>query len=165
MATSASPNDAFPRVLLTAVVQAIPTAFKPLCGDGEVASRLGVPEPADVWIAAGIPFKGSPPWDLTLLLPAATAPALAQAFVGFEIPLDSPDMNDAVGELVNVLAGHVIERLDAAGHKTAMTLPVVERGDQFVLHPPGFASEIFLNCQSPPGPFWLRLAIKSESAA
>jgi hypothetical protein len=159
MATPTPSNDAFPRVLLTAVVQAIPTAFKPMCGDVPVASSLGTPEAKDIWIAAGIPFKGSPPWDLTLLLPEQTAPALTQAFVGFEIPPDSPDMNDAVGELVNVLAGHVIERLEAVGHKTAMTLPGVTRGDQIVLHLAGCTSEIFLNCQTPPGHFWVRLAI------
>jgi CheY-specific phosphatase CheX len=157
-------NGLTPRELLTSVIEAIPTAFKPMCGEEPLASSLGAPEHSSVWITAGIPFKGEPPWDLTLLLPEKTATGLTQAFVGFETPSDSPDMNDAVGELVNVLAGHVIERLESIGRKTAMTLPQVARGQDIDLHPAGFASQIFLNCPSPQGQFWIRISVKPDSS-
>jgi hypothetical protein len=165
MTPSSPPSDPFPRALLLAVTQAIPSALEPVCGGTPARSGVAAPDAADVQIAAGIPFTGSPPWDLSLLFPGATAGALALAFAGFEIPLDSPDMNDAVGELVNVLAGHVIERLEAAGHKSKMTLPAVTRADAIVLHPPGVANEIFLVYDIPQGRFWVRLTVPSGLGA
>lgn len=151
--------DPFPRALLPAVLEAVPSAFAPVCGAEPVGSGVAAPAEADVALAAAIPFTGDPPWELTLLFPGATALALAAAFAGFEIPVDSADMNDAVGELVNVLAGHVVERLEAAGWKSRMTLPAVTRGDKVTLYPPDVANQIFLVYQAPQGRFWIRLTV------
>lgn len=158
-------RDPFPRILLTAVIEAVTTSFEPFCGENPVSTGLVKPTAEDFWITTSIPFKGSPPWVLSLLFPLDTALAFTQAFAGMEIPADSPDMNDAVGELVNVLAGHVIERLDVAGRTTKMTLPSVARAEAFNLEPPEFERQLFLSYKCPHGRFWLRVGIAPDPTA
>jgi len=78
-------------------------------------------------VIAIISLVGQVEWSLFIGLPKATAIGLAAKFAGFEIPYDSPDMGDAVGELANLLAGDVKARLDARGVKADISLPTVLR--------------------------------------
>jgi chemotaxis protein CheX len=80
----------------------------------------------DVLIAV-ISLVGSVEWSIFLGLPRLTACALAAKFAGFEIPFESGDMGDAVGELANILAGDIKNRLDAKGVKANISLPTVIR--------------------------------------
>jgi CheY-specific phosphatase CheX len=80
-----------------------------------------------------ISFVGDLPWTFSLLLPHATASAIIRAFAGFDIPSDSPDMADVVGELANVIAGDVVARLDRKGIRAQMSLPSVLRGHDIEL--------------------------------
>jgi len=79
-------------------------------------------------VLAVISLVGSVEWSICLGLPKDTACALTEKFAGFEIPFDSDDMGDAVGELVNVLAGEVKLKLDKRGVKAELSLPSVIRG-------------------------------------
>jgi CheY-specific phosphatase CheX len=79
-------------------------------------------------IAGIISFFGEANACLAMLLSKETATNLVQRMVGFEIAFDSPDMNDGVGELVNVIAGEIVAQIDALGYQTAMSLPMVIRG-------------------------------------
>ena len=78
-------------------------------------------------IIAVISIVGDVDWSVFLGLPRATAVALATKFAGFEIPFDSDDMGDAVGELTNILAGDVKRRLSLNGVDAAISLPSVVR--------------------------------------
>jgi len=80
-------------------------------------------------IIAIISLVGDVEWSIFLGLPRETAPALAAKFAGFEIPFDSADMGDAVGELANILAGDVKKRLSAKGVKVNISLPSVIRAE------------------------------------
>lgn len=78
-------------------------------------------------IIGSISLVGDVEWALLLCLSETTAPALAERFTGFEIPFDSPDMGDAIGELANLLAGEIKVELDRVGVKANISLPQVFR--------------------------------------
>ena len=102
----------------------------------EAASGLKLtPSPAeedlggDGAVIGVIAVVGDVDWSIFLGLPRDTAVALAAKFAGFEIPFESEDMGDAVGELTNILAGDVKRRLDAKGLKANISLPSVIRAE------------------------------------
>lgn len=111
-----------------------------------------------------IGFTGDPPWSLTMLFSAEDAARLATQFAGFDLPIDSPDLGDAVGELLNVLAGEVVAQLDSRQVPARMSLPTVTRGKTVeVASRPGLLVSQW-QCRLPQGRFGVRL-IARESAA
>jgi CheY-specific phosphatase CheX len=76
-----------------------------------------------------ISIMGDVDWSVFLGLPRDTAEILTEKFAGFEIPFDSEDMGDAVGELTNILAGNVKSRLAEKGVRTNISLPNVLRAE------------------------------------
>lgn len=86
-----------------------------LCKDGIIISVISV--------------MGDVEWSIFLGLPRNTAIAIAQGFAGFEIPFESEDMGDAIGEVGNILAGSVKSILDKRGIHVEISLPSVFRAD------------------------------------
>ncbi len=76
-----------------------------------------------------ISIVGDVEWSLFVGLPKSTAVSLAEAFAGFRIPFDSPDMGDAVGEVANILAGDVKRRLENRSVSASISLPNVIRAE------------------------------------
>jgi len=90
------------------------------CDDNE---ELG----SDGAVIGVISIVGGVEWSIFLGLPKASAVTLAAKFAGFEIPFDSEDMGDALGELTNILAGEVKRRLEAKSIAATIALPSVIR--------------------------------------
>jgi hypothetical protein len=147
--------------VLAAVGQAVPIAFGPICGSPPSELGFSAPDESDVWIIGAIPFASASPWALALLCSRDTAVALARAVTGSDIAPESAAMGEAMGELVNLLAGHVAGLLVAMGQPAQMTLPMVARGQKVRLYPPGVARLLLLGYQCPQGRFWVRLAFVS----
>jgi len=76
-----------------------------------------------------ISIMGDVEWSIFLGLLKATAITLAAKFADFEIPFDSDDMGDAVGELTNILAGEVKRKLAAKSVSVTILLPTVIRAE------------------------------------
>lgn len=105
-----------------------------------------------------ISLVGDVDWSLVLSIPRATASELAGRFAGFEIPFDSPDMGDAVGEMANLLAGEVKVQLDGIGLAAEISLPQVFRGEIIeVLQLPHLPSRL-LSFECSCGPLWVAVA-------
>jgi CheY-specific phosphatase CheX len=76
-----------------------------------------------------ISLVGDAEMSVFIGLPRGTAPALVAKFAGFEVPFESPDMGDAVGEVANMLAGGVKNILDGKSIKVNISLPTVMRAE------------------------------------
>jgi chemotaxis protein CheX len=152
--TEAAP---FPAVLADAVKQAMDSTFSAILGGAPALLPAGETLPTSSGLVGIISFVGDVSWSVSLLLPEAVAPVLAQQFAGFEIPLDSPDMADVVGELANVLAGDIVARCDARRVKAQMSLPMVARGHDLNVLTPGGLPSLRLEYRSTVGPFALKL--------
>lgn len=152
-----------PDELVECVRQSVVTNFEMMLG-GELSSResTGDDVPCD-GITGIISLVGDVSWSLMLCLPRESAAALAVGFAGFEIPFDSADMGDVVGEMANVLAGDISARLDALGVKAELSLPMVLRGKEIdLLLPEGTPNARFI-FDSPCGQFSAKIAAGEPS--
>jgi len=111
------------------VFEAAQVVLASTCGVHLETHELNESFAEDGVIMAVISLVGDVGWSLLLCLPRPTATGLAAKFAGFEIPFDSTDMGDAVGELTNILAGEVKARLDRLGVRADISLPSVMRGE------------------------------------
>jgi chemotaxis protein CheX len=153
---TSDPSETFPAVLGDAVRDAAADFFNSSCGL-KYQDQLEGAEEASAGLMSTISFHGNPSWTFSLVLPDRTALAMAKAFAGFDIPADSPDMGDVIGEVVNVIAGGICARLDAKGLKAQMSLPTVVRGDNVsVLIPSGSVTKR-VGFAGPNGVCWFRL--------
>ncbi len=100
--------------------------------------------------------------SLMLGFPRDSATAMAMQFAGFEIPFDSSDMGDVIGELANVLAGDAVARLQNIGMNVEMSLPTVVRGSNVELLMPGDLPSSRIQFELPDCQFWLKI-VSSKS--
>lgn len=120
-----------PSVLLEQTEKSIIESFEKICGSITVEENGFGENEHFPKIVGIISFVGDLTWSLTMVLPSNSAEVLAHKFAGFEIPFDSIDMGDVVGELANVVAGVLCGNLESAGLKSQMSLPTVARGSDF----------------------------------
>lgn len=113
-------------------------------------------------VASVISFFGTQPWALTLIVPEATAVSMALKFAGFDVPFDSADMGDVIGELTNVLAGEVVAQLARRGIEAQMSLPTVARGNDVEMLRGKSASTRQLGYGSSQGRFWFEVCTASN---
>lgn len=165
MAESVLPaKSTFPEAIEYAVRTAAIEFFGSYCGL-ELTEVKGDPNDhanACAGIMGVISFFGDPVWSFAVVLPEATAVAVAKKFAGFDIPFQSSDMGDLVGEMANVIAGEICSRLDSRGVKAQMSLPTVARGHDVELLPPSDACTQRMMFASPTGRFWFKL-VKAKS--
>ncbi|WP_309715294.1 chemotaxis protein CheX [Armatimonas sp.] len=79
-------------------------------------------------ICGTISFVGDRNFSAMICCSRESAAELSMAMAGFEIDYDSADMGDAIGEVVNIVAGDIVARMETVGFEVAMSLPTVFRG-------------------------------------
>jgi chemotaxis protein CheX len=151
-------DEALLRCISEAVIVAVERTYAAICGEKPIAQTSAPPLADYPCVAAIISFFGDVPWSLSWVLPRDTAVALSLKFAGFDIPFDSSDMGDVVGELVNVLAGDVVAELEKRRMKAQMSLPTVARGSHLTLLPEKSGAVGQLNFRATQGACWFRLA-------
>ncbi len=100
--------------------------------------------------------------SLMLALPRETAVALSEVFIGMELPFESEDMADLVGEISNILAGDVAANIEKIGFRGQSSLPTATRGSDLTLFMPNKPPTKKMKFSGSNGEFWLNMAL-SES--
>ena len=155
----------FPQVISTAVRDATVSFFANACNAQPVEQPQDhKPDKPTAGIMGLISFFGDQVWSFAIALPEPTAVAVSKSFAGFDIPFDSPDMGDLIGEVANVIAGDIVAKLDMKGVKAQMSLPTIARGHDVELLPPQNASTVKMAFVSPSGSFWFRLVKAPDSS-
>lgn len=149
------PSDV-PSVLVESVQESVLNSFTnyfgPLCPCGEdKVNGAGI-----TGIFGIISFVGTFPWTLILALPQPTAAMMVEKFAGFAIPFDSEDMIDAVGELINIMAGVASGEAETRGVLSRMSLPSVARGN-LQMRLPSNAPCHRLHYETAQGPFCVKI--------
>lgn len=144
-----------PDRLMHAVEQATCETFTKISGQEVVCELSDYQETEGIF--ASIAFTGERVWTLMLGVPRDTATALGPIFAGFDVPFESEDMGDLIGELVNVLAGAVIAELAKEKFHAQMAFPTVARGHESELFLPQNSAELRLCFSSSAGKFWVRI--------
>jgi CheY-specific phosphatase CheX len=159
--TVVKPARCLPQPLVEAVQRATAATFESICGEAPAAAGRSQAAQQRAAVIGLISFVGDHLWSVMLGIPRETAAPLAEAFAGIEFDFDSAEMGDIVGELTNVLAGHIIAQLDETGIRAEMSLPTVVRGSDIDVLPPGEAPSLDLRFTSAHGPFWVGLVLAS----
>lgn len=142
--------------------QSIYTTFSTVCGNG--LKYLGLSSEAEVNKTEGIigiiSIVGDVSWALMLGFPRRTASTLAPVFAGFDIPYESEDMGDIVGELANIAAGDLVARLEVVGIRSGLSLPTVARASDLELLLPDRTPSIQMDFSAREREFWLKVAVR-----
>lgn len=128
MATIEFKGEHMPEQLANCCKDSVVGIFNSIFGAEPILHENGESEKVGDGVVGIISFMGDVTWLLMLVLPRTSAQSIAYKFTNFEVPYDSPDMGDVVGELSNVLAGDIVARLSSQGIKVAMSLPTIMRG-------------------------------------
>jgi CheY-specific phosphatase CheX len=136
---------------------AVENTLAMFCGEGPAFINDEILADHGDMILGVISLIGEQSWSFMLGLPAETASHISERFAGFEIPFDSDDMGDVIGELVNVTAGSIIAQWEASGVKTEMSLPMVMRGSDIKLPLLDGLQRLRLNYEIEGKPFFLVL--------
>lgn len=100
--------------------------------------------------------------SLMIVIPKETAIKLSEIFIGAEIPFESNDMGDLVGEISNILAGDVAANIETVGFRGQSSLPTATRGSDLTLFMPSKPPTEKMKFTGPSGDFWVNMAL-SES--
>ncbi|MBW1778156.1 MAG: chemotaxis protein CheX [Deltaproteobacteria bacterium] len=84
-------------------------------------------------LSAMVGFAGFKQGNLTIHLPEKVAVGLTQDFLGVEINEVNEEVEDAMGELANMLAGSLKPFISENGEKVELSLPSVVHGDEYTL--------------------------------
>jgi len=107
------------------VIEGAIETLSSICGTPVQASEsVGASLPC---IVAVVSLVGDMPCSVALGLPHDSAVAVAAKLAGFEIPFESSDMGDAIGEVANMIAGTVKAKLEQRGVSSSISLPSVMR--------------------------------------
>ncbi len=150
-------ENVFPPVVSTAVEEAATDFFQASCGLRHIPTAQVDESGPCAGIMSTISFLGDLQWAFALAFPDDAAVAIAKAFAGFDIPFDSPDMADVLGEIANVIAGDISARLAKQGIKAQMSLPTVVRGGNVSLLVPHSVSTTRVTFSGPGGTCWFNL--------
>lgn len=96
---------------------------------------------------------------LMVAIPKDTAVSLSEVFCGMELPFESDDMGDLVGEISNILAGEVAANAEQVGFVGQSSLPTVTRGSDLKLFLPNKPPTSQLQFRGSGGEFWVNLAL------
>jgi len=100
--------------------------------------------------------------SLMLAIPRDTAISLSEVFIGMELPFESDDMGDLIGEIANILAGEVAANVEKVGFRGQSSLPTATRGSDLTLFMPNKPPTEKMKFSGSNGEFWLTVVL-SES--
>jgi chemotaxis protein CheX len=115
-------------------------------------------------IVGVISLVGDVEWSLFFGLPSDTAVAACYQFAGFDIPFESADMGDAIGELTNMLAGQIKMNLDQKGLAADISLPSVIRSEDLTSLVQGQELAYSGHFSSDLGKFWTGISVMNPAA-
>ena len=140
--------------------ECVPQAMQEMLGK---ACNLDLtPEPEDQSVRNGsivlgmASLMGAVQWSVGLGFTRESAQAVASRFAGCEVPIDSPELGDAIGELTNIVCGRTKMLLSQRGLSADMSLPTVISASEYrmLVHRPGKTAIDHVHFNSPLGKFW-----------
>jgi chemotaxis protein CheX len=108
-------------------------------------------------ISGMIGLSGTIRGAVVLGFPEHTAINVVNKFLGEKFTQLCPDMSDAIGELVNIIAGYVKKFIQ--NEKFGISLPSTARGSKHMVYMPKYAPTIVIPFESEAGPFVLEAAL------
>lgn len=125
---------------------------------GEPSVNAQSPAPHDV--SAVIGLQGDVGGSVVLSFPRSTAERLVSVFTGVEFSGENDDLSDAVGELVNIIAGGA--KAQFSGQKVGLGIPSVVIGAEHSVFGSRDMVRVTIPCSCDCGEFMLEIALKAN---
>jgi chemotaxis protein CheX len=149
-----------PAEIITSVIESVEVTFESISGSRPEYSENGSADgPMNGIIGHITVFNSNHTLTLMVAIPRETALSISEVFCGMEIPFDSDDMGDLVGEVSNILAGEVAANVEQVGFTGQSSLPTVTRGSDLKLFMPNKPPTARLRFEGSGGGFWVNLAL------
>ncbi|MCP3891442.1 MAG: chemotaxis protein CheX [Desulfobulbaceae bacterium] len=116
--------------------------------------------PMEDSISGVIGLAGTRKGVLAIHLPSKVAMAITGNFLGMEVEEIDEDVEDAVGELANMLGGDVKSILSGKGRDIDLSLPSIIRGERYDFQPTGEAERFLVPFDSNVGGFYIELQLE-----
>ncbi len=117
--------------------------------------------PSNAGVSGIIGFSGDLVGAVAVSFPTETAQAVINKFCGMEVPLDSEDFTDAVGEIANMIAGAT--KAEFFGKQVTISCPTVIVGEGHTIQRPSGAQCVCIPCESDLGRFIVEIAIAQQT--
>lgn len=101
-------------------------------------------------------FKGL----LAIHTPNEVAMAITSNFLGLEVDEINEDVQDAIGELANMLAGNIKLAIDESGKDVTLSIPSAVHGDEYSLNCLANAEWVVMPFTTPAGEFLVELQVQ-----
>ncbi len=111
-------------------------------------------------ISGIIGLAGTHKGVLAIHLPHKVAMAITGSFLGMEVDEINTDVEDAVGELANMLGGNVKSILSANGRDISLSMPTTISGKQYDFQPTKDADSLIISCVCEAGGFIIELQLE-----
>lgn len=111
-------------------------------------------------ISGVVGLAGTHKGCLAIHLPHPTAMAITSSFLGMEVEELGEDVEDAVGELANMLGGNIKSILTEKGRDIELSLPTTVSGREYDFQPTKEAERIILKFTSDAGDFCVDLQLE-----
>lgn len=155
--------EVIPADIVEMVKMSVINTFASICGsEPEFVQNNGQDGPLNGVIGTIAVFNHDHTLSLMLAIPKETAVSLSEVFIGMEIPFESDDMGDLIGEISNILAGDVAANIEKVGFRGQSSLPTATRGSDLTLFMPNKPPTEKMKFTGSNGEFWLNMAL-SES--
>lgn len=111
-------------------------------------------------ISGVIGLAGTHKGVLAIHLPHNVAIAITSSFLGMDVEGINSDVEDAVGELANMLGGNVKAILSEKGRDINLSLPTTISGSNYDYQSNKDAERIFITFRCEPGQFTIELQLE-----
>ncbi|MFP8488683.1 chemotaxis protein CheX [Gracilimonas sp. Q87] len=156
--------DQIPEEISDIVKDSVINTFSSICGEAPRYVEISDDnkEPLNGIIGNIAVFNPDLTFSLMMAIPKETAFKISESFLGVELPFDSDDMGDLVGEIANILAGDVAANIEKVGFRGQSSLPTATRGSDLTLFMPNKPPTVKMKFSGNCGDFLLNMAM-SES--
>lgn len=129
--------DQIPEEIVGKVKESVINTFGSIIGE-ELAyeKEANGDEPLNGIVGNVTVFNSEHTLSLMLAIPKETALYFSKVFIGMELPFESDDMGDLIGEISNILAGDVAANVEKVGFRGQSSLPTATRGSDLTLFMP-----------------------------
>lgn len=111
-------------------------------------------------ISGIIGLAGTHKGVLAIHLPHRVAMAITGSFLGMDVNEMNSDVEDAIGELANMLGGNVKSILSENGRDISLSMPTTISGQQYDFQPTKDAESHIIPCACDAGPFIIELQLE-----
>ena len=132
----------------------------------EVADCYPLVEPVTQFhcsITGMIGMAGSYSGTLSIHCPAHLAMRITSNMLGMEVEEVGDDVNDALGEIANMLGGHVKQVLSKGGLDLNLSIPTVISGETYTIHSTDNDDCVVVPFQCEKEKFLVGLTLKKET--